>query len=295
MAFRPALRPGAPLLRRDATHLQVGTSPGIVIADRPGLLELLHLLDGARDVDRLTAIARDAIPDLAAPVAEILAELRSAGVVFDATRWSTAEVRGLDAEARHADFGGDDPARLRHRQAYGVALHADAGSHRLSEILRSTLADAGITRFAPDHPDLLVIASCGEPARTVFEQPARLGIDHLPVVIDEDRVRIGPLVRPGHTPCVSCHDLHRADWDRAWSALVHQLGRHTASMTPPAIDAVTTHAAALEVAVEVLAHADGGRGRSLGRCLVVGPAHDDRDSWPLAFHHACTCDLLRAA
>ena len=31
------IRPGAPLLRRDATQLQAGTSPGTVIDDRPGL------------------------------------------------------------------------------------------------------------------------------------------------------------------------------------------------------------------------------------------------------------------
>lgn len=293
MAFRPALRPGAPLLRRDAAHLQVGTSPGIVIRDRPGLVNLLRLLDGARDVERLDAIARTTISELTVPATEILAELRSAGVVFDATRWSGA--RGLDAEARHADIVGDDPARLRHRQTYGVALHADAGSRRFAEITQSVLVDSGVTRIAADDPDLLVITSCGEPARTVFEHPVGVGLDHLPVVIDEDRIRIGPLVRPGHTPCVSCHDLHRADWDRAWPALMHQLGRHTATMTPPAVDAATTHAAALEVAVEVLAHADGRANRTLGRCLVVGPAHDDRTTWPLAFHHACTCDLLRAA
>jgi hypothetical protein len=295
MAFRPALRPGAPLLRRDATHLQIGTSPGIVIADRPGLLDLLHLLDGARDVDRLAAVARVTIPELTAPVADVLAELRSAGVVFDAARWSRAGRRGLDAEARHTDFGGDDPARLRHRQTYGLAIHSDAGSRHLAELTQAVLTDAGVARVDADDPDLIVIASCGEPARTVFEQPVRLGLDHLSIVIDEDRIRIGPLVRPGRTPCMSCHDLHRADWDRAWPALVHQLGRHSATMTPPAVDAVTTHAAALEVAVEVLAHADGSANRTLGRCLVVGPAHDDRRTWPLAFHHACTCDLLRAA
>jgi hypothetical protein len=295
MAFRPALRPGAPLLRRDATHLQIGTSPGIVIPDLPGLVDLLRLLDGARDVERLAAVARTTIPELTVPVPELLAELRSAGVVFDATRWSGPERRGLDAEARHADIGGDDPARLRHRRAYGLAIHPDPGSRQLAEIARGVLAGAGLTRFAPEDPDLMVIVSCGEPARTVFEHPVRLGLDHLPVVIDEDRIRIGPLVRPGRTPCVSCHDLHRADWDRAWPALLHQLGRQTATMTPPAVDAVTTHAAALEVAVEVLAHADGRSSRTLGRCLVVGPAHDDRTTWPLAFHHACTCDLLRAA
>ena len=295
MAFRPALRPGAPLLRRDVTHLQVGTSPGIVIADRPGLLDLLRLLDGARDVERLAAVARTTIPELTAPVAEILAELHSIGVVFDATRWTGTHRRGLEAEARHADLRGDDPARLSRRQTYGLALHPDPGSRALTAMAETVLADSGVTRFDAADPDLLVIASCGEPSRTVFEEPLRLGLDHLPVVIDEDRIRIGPLVRPGRTPCVSCHDLHRADWDRAWPAIVHQLGRHTATMTPPAVDAVTTHAAALELAVEVLAHVDGGPSRTAGRCLVVGPAHDERTTWPLAFHHGCTCDLLRAA
>ena len=145
-----------------------------------------------------------------------------------------------------------------------VALHADAVSGRLTDLVQTVLADSGITRVNSDDPDLLVIASCGEPARTVFEQPTRLGLDHLPVVIDEDRIRIGPLVRPGLTPCVSCHDLHRADWDRAWPALVHQLGRQSVTMTPPAVDAATTHAAALEVAVEVLAHADGRRAARWG-------------------------------
>ncbi|MEJ7635763.1 hypothetical protein [Aeromicrobium sp.] len=295
MTFRPAIRPGAPLLRRDATHLQVGTSPGIVIADRPGLLPLLRLIDGARDVDRITAIARESIPDLAIPVAEVLAELRILGAVFDATRWSGARRRGLDAEARHVDLIGDDPARLSRRPAIGLAFHCDAGARSLVDIAQTVLADSGVTRLDAPDPDLLVIASRAEPSRGVFEQPVRLGLDHLPVVIDEDRVRIGPLVRPGHTPCVSCHDLHRGDWDRAWPALVHQLGRHTAGMTPPAVDAVTSHAAALELAVEVLALADGRALRTLGRCLAVGPEPGDRMTWQVAFHHSCTCDLLRAA
>lgn len=295
MAFRPALRPGAPLLRRDVTHLQVGTSPGIVIPDRPGLLSLLRLLDGARDVDRLAEIARATIPELELPVAEVLTELRSAEVVFDAARWTGPGRRGLDTEARHADLQGDDPAALARRTTFAVAFHTDAGSRRLADLTRAVLSDAGLTRTDSPDPELLVIVASGEPSRSVFEQPLALGLDHLPVVIDEDRVRIGPVVSPGRTPCMSCHDLHRADWDRAWPALVHQLGRHTASMTPPAVDAMTTHAAALELAAEVLAVADRRRVRTLGRCLVVGAEHGDRATWPLAFHHACTCDLLRAA
>ena len=147
MTFRPALRPGAPLLRRDATNLQVGTSPGVVIADRPGLLALLRLLDGSRDVERLPASPCATIPELTAPVADVLRELRSAGVVFDASRWSAPHRRGLDAEARHADLGGDDPAAARATgRRSGLAFHTDAGSSQLAEITQAVLADAGVTR-----------------------------------------------------------------------------------------------------------------------------------------------------
>ncbi len=50
--------------------------------------------------------------------------------------------------------------------------------------------------------------SCGEPSRAVFDQARRHRISHLPVVIDKERVRIGPVVIPGLTPCLTCLDLH---------------------------------------------------------------------------------------
>lgn len=274
MPFRPALRPGAPLLRRDATHLQVGTSPGIIIVDRPGLVTLLRLLDGVRDVERLAALARVAAPELEGSAAAVLTELRAAGVVVDAS--------AVD-DARHR------------RATWPVDFHVGPGTVDLVTVTRSALAAAGLTRLTSTEPRLLVVASFGEPARTVYERPALLGVDHLPVVIDEDRVRIGPLVQPGRTPCTSCHDLHRTDWDPAWPALLHQLGHTPSRSGPPALDPLASHAAAVEVAAEVVAHLDGRPSRTIGRCLVIGPAHGDRASWPVAFHPRCACDLLNAA
>ena len=127
---RPTIRPGAPLLRRDSTHLQVGTSPGTVIGDRPGLRPFLRLLNGVRDVEQLRRLARTDVPEL------------------------------------------------------------------------------GIVPLDPPDPDLLLVVSCGEPPRAVFDQARRHRISHLPVVIDEERVRIGPVVIPGLTPCLTCLDLH---------------------------------------------------------------------------------------
>jgi hypothetical protein len=293
MTFRPALRPGAPLLRRDASTLQIGTSPGVVIADQPGLYALLRLLDGSRDVERLQAYVRDNIPELDVAIIDLIRELRALRVVFDASRWSAPQRRGLDAEARHADLVGQDPARLAARPAFRLAFRHDSASLPIVDGARAVLAQSGLQCLDSDDPHLLVIASCGEPARSLFERPTLDGVDHLPVMIDEDRVRIGPLVSPGRTPCVSCHDLHRADWDHAWTALLPQLGRH--AVTPPALSAVTVHAAALELAVDVLNYCDGRPVRSVGQFLVVGPGHDQRGSWPLAFHHGCACDLLNAA
>lgn len=272
MTFRPVLRPGAPLLRRDATHLQVGTSPGVVIADRPGLVALLRLLDGVRDVTRLEAmVARDA-PELAVDVSAALTELVAAGAVVD---------------------GSDDGRR--HRQRHRVGSVAGGGTSELVDATRLALAAAGLDVDPSVDPELLVIVSYGEAARSVFEQASLLGLDHLPVVIDEDRVRIGPLVRPGRTPCVACHDLHRGDWDPAWPVLLLQLGHRPPHAMPSGLAGLTRHAAAVEVAAEIVAALEGDGSRTVGRCLVVGPRHDDRATWPVAFHHRCSCDLLNAA
>ncbi|MBD8605346.1 hypothetical protein IFT73_00645 [Aeromicrobium sp. CFBP 8757] len=274
MAFRPALRPGAPLLRRDATHLQIGTSPGIVIADRPGLGALLRLLDGVRDTERLQQLVARDVPELHADVASTLAELRAVGAVVDADA----------AEAVRRRFD-------RRRVGFVVT----PGAAGLVATTRAALVSAGLHDLTSSDPELLVIVSHGEVERSVYELASTRGLDHLPVVVDEDRVRIGPLVRPGRTPCVTCHDLHRADWDPAWTAIVPQLGSRPPLVRPAALDGLALHAAAVEVAAEVVALLDDDTLRTAGHCLVVGPRHDDRASWPVAFHHRCACDLLTAA
>ncbi|MCW2840669.1 MAG: hypothetical protein JWR55_2152 [Aeromicrobium sp.] len=274
MTFRPVLRRGAPLLRRDATHLQIGTSPGIVFDDRPGLLPLLRLVDGVRDVQRLQELVDVRIPDLDRPVAAVLTELRALGVV-------TAESVAT-------------PARRR-RPVLAVGFETSPEASGLVTVVHRILRASGGTRIVSTEPDLLVITSYGEAARPVFERASLFGRPHLPVVVDEDRVRIGPFVQPGRTPCVACHDLHRTDWDAAWPALLHQLGSGHPPSGPSPLPPLTAHAAAVEIAAEVLTRAAGRPPRTIGGCLAVGPGHDDRAIWPIAFHPRCTCDLLSAA
>ena len=128
VTLRPTIRPGAPLLRRDATHLQVGTSPGTVIDDRPGLRPFLRLLNGARDVDQLRWLVHSEVPDLDGDVDDVLRPLLACGAVVDAS--SLFFVRR---------------PRLR------VALHDDAGGRPLSRTIGHALTDLGIESLdAPD-------------------------------------------------------------------------------------------------------------------------------------------------
>ena len=132
-----------------------------------------------RDVGRLRQVVASAVPELEGDVDDALRPLLACGAVIDA--------RPMTAR----------------RPRLSVALHDDTGSRRLARAIGHVLADLGIRSLDALDPDLLVVVSCGEPARAVFDQALRQGIAHLLVVLDEDRVRIGPLVIPGLTPCLT--------------------------------------------------------------------------------------------
>lgn len=294
MTIRPALRPGAILLRRDATHLQIGTSPGFVLRDRPGLFPVLRLFDGVRDVRRVAELAAVHITEFDGDVAAIVSELMAASLVFDANRWDIPGDSRLLAEARSASLNGIPPIRLRHRARFGLRLNADKSSLELAKATRAILARAGVTTTGSEQTHLAVMLSNGEPGRRRFQQAMDDGTDHVRVVIDEDRVRIGPLVRPGLSPCVNCHDLHRTDWDNAWPALMTQFAASESIASPPALCATTLAVAAATLAAEILAHCDGGAAESAGHCVLVGPHYLDHRAWPVTFHPGCSCTLLAA-
>lgn len=286
MTFRPALRPGTVVLRRDARHLQVGTSPGTVVADRPGLHRLLLALDGLHGSTWLA----DRVPEVG-DVDEALAPLVAVGVVVDAGAW---DARHLE-EARHLSLSGRDPGLLASRRRLHVWLHADPGTRDLMDTVGVVLDAAGVSRRHPHDADLLVIASSGEPPRAIFAEAVHRQVPHLAVRVEEDRVHVGPFVAPGTSPCLGCHDLHRIDWDPAWAALIPQFGARGAQHNPPALGAVLRHVAAAEIAAGIIAVADGDPTQHAASVLAIGPGLDDRHRWPLAFHHRCLCALLPAA
>ena len=101
---------------------------------------------------------------------------------------------------------------------------------------------------------------------------------------------VGPLVRPGVSPCLNCLDLHRLDRDPAWRVIAAQL-QATARTDPLAC--TTALAGAAFAAAEVLTPIDGG--------TPADARHHRRDRWARvtrsgdvgARHPACGCTRRR--
>ena len=240
----------------------MGTNPGVVIRDRPGLYPLLLSLDGTRDLESLRRRARRDIPELEVDVAEALAPLIATGLVVDAA----------------------PPVR----PALRVEVAHDGPTTGLARTVTLLLTEAGLA-VGPDG-DLVVILSSGEPGRTALADAVRCRVVHLPVVLDGDAVRVGPLVVPGQTPCVGCADLHRATWDPGWLALLPQFGR----AVPTDVSILTQHVAAAEVVAMCLesGETEYGHPRQIRK---VGPDRTIHLDGYTAFHPRCPCALLAAA
>lgn len=286
--FRPTLRPGACVLRRDAAHLQIGTLPGIIVRDQPGLHHLLLALDGLHD----SAWLGEHVPDLQSPIHTVLADLVAVGAVVDASSWRHARAV---AEARHLVATDRDANVLALRSRLHVSLHHDGGTNELAALTVSVLTDAGVSPTNALDSDLAIVMCTGEPSRATLEEAVRCRVRHLLVRVEESRAHIGPLVSPGHTPCLGCHDLHRSTWDPGWSALVPQFGHRSAGHNPPALGAILPHLVVSEIAQAVLLVADAPSVHPRLDVTSLGPNIADRQASPSSFHHRCSCTLLPPA
>lgn len=172
-----------------------------------------------------------------------------------------------------------------------------AGSGLLADRLSALLAGAGV-------PVLLARdTAAAEAAQAGFAvvighyvlDPAlhglwlRRDVAHLPVILGDASVAIGPLVEPGRTACLLCLQRHATDADPAWPAIASQLwGRRS----PAETELVASEAAAI-VARLVIAR---GRGESVpaDQLLIDAVSGEHRRS---AFepHPQCGCLALQPA
>ena len=220
--MKPLLRPGTSVVRRSARALQIGTVTGaaLVVADRPGVSAVLRGADGTRDLDTIAATSQQP----RAVVAQAAASLLEAGALLDARTWDDVGGAVLVGEARALAASGEPRERvtdrLRARSTAPVEIVGDRQTEdlvrRLGQILGEAGADTTGTIGPQDAPDLVVVVSAGPSPREAFDVLTGEGVPHLPVVSEFDRVRVGPLVRPGLTPCVRCDDVDRAGYEPTW-------------------------------------------------------------------------------
>lgn len=163
---------------------------------------------------------------------------------------------------------------------------------------RAAAAAEAIARAAPGtetravlrgRATLVVQAGADRPAGLLAAGFAQRRQAHLLVGLRDGTPVVGPLVRPGSTPCLNCLDLHRQDRDPAWPELAAQLAGD-----PPAepCSAPTLIAAVAYAAAEVLAHLDGGAPETVGAAAEISaPGRIRRRVWPP--HPACGCGNRR--
>jgi hypothetical protein len=144
-------------------------------------------------------------------------------------------------------------------------------------------------RWVEIAPDLVILIEHGAADATAAGQLVSADVPHLSVVIHEDDVVIGPLVRPGNGPCLRCLDLHRGDRDPAWPTILTQLLGPAALTVRPEETALSVLGAGL-AALQALAHLDGVSEPSTVGATLEAELPDGliaRRSWPA--HPRCGC------
>lgn len=229
------VRGQSPILWRRVGQSQLGAEPGhAVVIDglSPQEQQLLDRLPADLSPDGLHRAARRSEVPLSR-VRQILSLLDEAGVL---TR--------------------DAPAPTSGDEIYW---------ERLADSPRARTLDPPVRTRMPlgtrPHLVLTVEGHLIEPVRARGLAVAEVG--HLPVVVREVSVRVGPFLGPDSPPCATCLDLWERDVDPQWPAVATQLRL----MAPPQTESLLIHQAAAlaaRAATDVLTGCDRRwRGRSV--------------------------------
>lgn len=313
--MRPMLKPALVPMWRSDSALQLGLDPAharIVEGFTEAGRLVLGLLDGSRDLEQIRVDARAAGAD-ASTVTGLLDALSRCSLLDDASL-DAGPLRDLDAESRDRlapelsalsllrPGPGDAMATLGRRRRARLAVAGPAPlTDRIVELLESagvpqvgvysSLAELAPRTIGRRAPDFVVLATVGLLDLTAFAVLDNLTIPHLAVSVRELTGIVGPLVLPGHTSCLHCQELQRADRDPRWPSLSLQFHQVTAGLRCPAALAAMVAATAT---MQVVSYLDGDRPATIeGSLEVTLPDWKlRRRSWHR--HPECPCALSEA-
>jgi hypothetical protein len=137
------------------------------------------------------------------------------------------------------------------------------------------------------NPDLVILAPVGALNPLTVTNLMRAGTPHLFLGIREITGVVGPLVVPGRSSCLRCHDHYRTDRDPAWPRIAAQLAARVDQVT--ATDTVLAVSVAALGALQALSFLDGGDPLALDGTLEIELPEGlpRRRSWQP--HYACGC------
>ncbi|AXE54787.1 hypothetical protein AURUGA1_01106 [Aurantimicrobium sp. MWH-Uga1] len=190
-----------PLLWRTPTSFQIGTSPAEVVVERvyPGEERFLAALQAGISDASLDAVAEEC--GLSKEQADSFLSRLSPALGSNAHQSSLRIA--LDGSGPFVD---------------SLGLILIGMGHR---VIRASALTAGKCELAIVVGDFVL-----EPHRT--SDWLRREIPHLPIVLGDRTVDIGPVIsprhpEPQHSPCYHCIELHRQDSDSSWVAIASQL------------------------------------------------------------------------
>ncbi|MGY0230549.1 TOMM precursor leader peptide-binding protein [Longispora urticae] len=130
-------------------------------------------------------------------------------------------------------------------------------------------------RIGPGAPSLVIhVGHLDRPARLVALGHARQRTPHLLVTVRDGHIAVGPLIRPGHTACLSCLDGYRTARDPRWPLLAAQLATDPARAEP--CEAGLALLAVGHATVQALAQLDGGDPETLDTTVEWAPDGSSR-------------------
>jgi hypothetical protein len=242
------LDPGWPLLWRSPSSAQFGSDEPAVVLD-----------EVSEGEDRLIAA-------LAAGVSE-------SGFAMLAESLEVSPERSqalLDALAPVLARETESPSRVA----------AVLGDSALARSVAGLLSASGVLG-SPDDADVVVLVADWVVAPADHLRWLNRDVPHLPVVVAERSITVGPLAEPGVGPCLHCVHLARVDEDAAWVAIATQLlGREGCE-----VDALAVVEAAAFVARRVLDRLSGS-GEFGMSWRLSGGAISSRKWWR---HPDCRC------
>lgn len=150
-------------------------------------------------------------------------------------------------------YRGTDVGRTRQECAVGV--------------LRAIDPKARLALDPAPAADVVVIVHAGVLDPVTYRELMRRDVTHLPVLVRELDVMVGPLVRPGQGVCLRCMDLHRLDRDSRWPVVATQ-----AALRGAAVETSLGWFGAVLAAHQLLAVVD-------GRDTVIEDASLEVNAW----------------